>query len=284
MPISEALSPPFTLPSSWANLRKGFRVVILICIALVSAPSTVALNVIPTVREGSSLLIESPPRRATSRIRRAKNTYGSHYFLTTTAIPLKKRDGYYKNTMVSLNTVAYGLTNNVSVGAALDLVSLIRSRSGGPIFNVRLQAGGSVSELVHIGVSGMYINTRVPVGAEVEPDTKLRSGFALGMAMITIGSINNQITIAGGWTHDGKDAGRSPVLNVGGALRVFTNVMLVTENWIFTDPERSFYVHSLGVRILGDNLAIDVGLTYDKEYTKKITPVGLPFLSATLNF
>lgn len=43
-------------------------------------------------------------------------------------------------------------------------------------------------------------------------------------------------------------------------------------------------MHSLGVRILGDNLAIDVGLTYDKEYTKKITPVGLPFLSATLNF
>jgi|GEM_PF-803688 len=234
--------------------------------------------------EGFSLYSGGPPRRATSRLRRAKNTYGSHYFLTTTAIPLKKRDGYYKNTMVSLNTVAYGLTNNVSVGAALDFVSLIRARTGGPIFTARLQASGSVSEIIHIGVSGMYINTRVPVGAEVEPDTKLRSGFALGMAMITIGSINNQITIAGGWTHDGKDAGRSPVLNVGGALRLFTNVMLMTENWIFTDPERPFYAHSFGVRILGDNLAIDVGLTYDKEYTKKITPVGLPFLSATLNF
>lgn len=233
---------------------------------------------------GYGLLAGSSPRRPTSRIRRAKNTYGSHYFLTTTAIPLKKRDGYYKNTMVSLNTVAYGITNNVSIGAALDLVSLIRARTGGPIFNVRLQASGRVADIVHVGVSGTYINTRVPVGAEVPPDIKLRTGFALGLAMVTIGSINNQITLAGGWTHDGKDAGRSPVLNVGGALRLFTNVMLMTEHWIFTDPDRPFYAHSLGVRILGDNLAIDVGLTYDEEYTKKITPVGLPFLSATLNF
>ncbi len=253
-------------------------------VALLLSPTLLSASGAAPEEGGYSLLQGNAPRRPTSRIKRAKNTYGTHYFLTYSAIPLKKHDGFYKNTLVSLSTVAYGVTNNFSVGASIDLVSLIRARSGGPIFTTRMQVGGSLSEVVHIGVSATYINLHAPVGVEVPEDTELRSGFAAGLAMITIGSMNNQITLAGGWTHDGKDAGRGPLFNVGGALRLFTNVMLVTEHWIFSDPDRPYYAHSLGVRILGDNLAIDVGLAYDEEYAKKITPVGVPFLSATLNF
>ncbi len=230
------------------------------------------------------LLQGYPKRLGTSRIRRSKNTYGSHYFLSFSAIPLKKHVGFYKNTLVSLNSVAYGLTEHLSVGGSLDLVSLIRAREGGPIYSGRLQLSGSISEIVHIGISASYVNTRVPVGAEVPEGTEEPSGFVYGMAMLTVGSINNQITIAGGWTHDGNNAGRGPLLNVGGAVRIFANVMLVTEHWIFSDPENAFKAHSFGTRILGDELAIDIGFVYDKVYTKKITPIGLPFLSATLNF
>ena len=238
----------------------------------------------PCYNEKSDQLQGYPKRRPTSRVKRAKNTYGSHYFLSFSAISLKKNVGFYKNTMVSLSTVAYGLTNNLSAAGSLDLVSLIRAREGGPVYTGRLQLSGSISEMVHIGVSATYLNTRVPVGAEAPPGTTVPPGFVAGLAMLTIGGINNQITLAGGITHDGKNAGRGPLLNIGGAVRIFTNVMLVTEHWIFSDPDREFTAHSFGVRILGDDLAIDVGLAYDKEFTKKITPVGLPFLSATLNF
>ena len=60
--------------------------------------------------------------------------------------------------------------------------------------------------------------------------------------------------------------------------------MFVTEHWVFIDPDRDFLAHSFGIRILGDELAIDIGLAYDREFTTKVTPVGMPFLSATLNF
>jgi len=231
-------------------------------------------------------LLSGYPRRITSRVKRANNTYGSHYFLSFTAIPLKKRTGFYKNTMVSLSTVAYGLTDHLSVAGSLDLVSLIRSRArdGGPVFSGRIQVGGSVSDMVHIGLSATYVNTRVPVGVEVPDGVQVPSGFTAGMGMLTLGSKDNQVTLAGGWTYNGKELSRGPVFNVGGAARVFTNVMIITEHWIFSDPDKSFMTHSFGIRILGDNLAIDVGVVYDKEYTKKITPIGLPFLSATLNF
>ena len=238
------------------------------------------------VLAGSDPALSRPllKRRATSRVKRSNNTYGSHYFLSFSAIPLRKQQGFYKNTMVSLNSVAYGLTEHLSVAGSLDLVSLIRARAGGPVYSGRLQVGGRVSDLVHIGASATYLNTRIPVGVTVPEGTEVAPGFTTGLAMLTIGSMNNQITLAGGVMHDGNDFGRGPVLNVGGGVRVFANVMFITENWLFSDPDRSFSAHSFGIRIIGDELAIDLGVAYDKEYTKKITAIGLPFLSATLNF
>lgn len=229
-------------------------------------------------------LLGPPKRLGTSRIKRSNNTYGSHYFLTFSAIPLKKNTGFYKNTMVSLNTVAYGLTEHLAVSGSLDLVSLIRARAGGPVYSARMQVCGSVSERFHLGAAVTYLNTRVPVGAEVPEGTQVPPGFATAMATITVGEKDHQLTIAGGISHNGRDIGRGPLFNISGAARVFANVMLVTEHWIFSDPDRSFMAHSYGVRILGNDLAIDIGLAYDKEYTRKITSVGLPFLSATLNF
>lgn len=225
-----------------------------------------------------------PKRMPTSRIRRAQNTYGSHYFVGLTAIPLKQGQGFYKNTMVSLNTVAFGLTRNLSAMGSLDLVSLIRVRQGGPVYTGRLQVAGSVSEVFHLGASVSYLNARVPAGAEVPAGVVVPPGFFAAMAMVTVGSINNQVSVSGGWTHDGQNAGKGPMLNIGGALRLFPNVMVITEHWIFSDPNKSFMAHSLGARILGDGLAIDLGLAYDEEYTTKITPIGMPFLAATLNF
>ena len=224
------------------------------------------------------------PRRSTARVRRSNNTYGSHYFASFSAIPLRKRTGYYKNTMVSLNTMAYGLTEALSVVGAIDLVSLIRARAGGPMYLGRMQVSGSTSELFHLGASLTYMNARVPVGATVADGVAPPPGFFMGMAMCTIGDKDDQLTLAGGWMHDGRRAGRAPVVSLGGTLRVFANVMLVTEHWLFMDPERDFMAHSFGARILGDELAIDVGLAYDKEYSVKVTEAGMPFLSATLNF
>ena len=85
------------------------------CVALLlCGPANAAENI--TVRTNDSWSLTGVPKRlGTSRMKRSNNTYGSHYFLSFSAIPLKKHTGFYKNTMVSLNTVAYGLTENFAV-------------------------------------------------------------------------------------------------------------------------------------------------------------------------
>ena len=185
--------------------------------------------------------------------------------------------------MVSLNTASYGITNALSVSGGGDLVSVISSKENGPVFTARAQLSGSPSELFHIGVTAFYLRTRLPT-AQIEVGMPRKApGFVAGMGLISIGNVNNQITLSGGVIHDGNDFARGPVFSVGGAVRAFPNVSVITEHYIISDPEKSFTVHSLGVRIIGEHLAIDLGLAYDAEYTVKVTPIGLPFVAATLN-
>ena len=232
--------------------------------------------------QGSYTLTPVGSRRL-GNFRRSNNHYGTQYFQSPSAISLDKRQGWYKNTMVSLNTASYGITNALSVSGGVDLVSVISSKENGPVFTARAQLSGSPSELFHIGVTAFYLRTRVPTAQTEVGEPKKAPGFVAGMGLITIGNVDNQITLSGGVIHDGSDFARGPVFSIAGAVRAFPNVSVITEHYIISDPEKSFMVHSLGVRIIGEHLAIDLGLAYDAEYTVKVTPIGLPFVAATLN-
>lgn len=211
------------------------------------------------------------------------NRNGTQYFLLTSALSLDRGEGYYKNTMVSFNQVAIGLTKNLSVGAGLDIASLVTTRAQGPVWFGRMQLSGDVSDIVHIGVSTLYLNYQLPTTKEL-PEDEQGNGFAVAMGMFTLGDADKQFTVCGGWGHDGKRATRGPVLNLAAAYRVFPNVSVITEHWILTDPDKTFPLHTLGIRVIGEYLALDAGLAYDPEITSRITPIGLPFIAATLNF
>ena len=213
----------------------------------------------------------------------SSNRNGTQYFLLTSALPLGRGEGYYKNTMVSFNQLAFGLTKNLSVGAGLDVASLVTTRAEGPVWFGRMQLSGDLSDIVHIGVTTLYLNYQLPTTKEL-PEDEQGNGFGVAMGMFTLGDADKQISVCGGWGHDGKRATRGPVLNFAAAYRVFPNVSVITEHWILTDPDKTFPLHTLGIRVIGEYLALDAGLAYDPEITSRITPIGLPFIAATLNF
>lgn len=278
------------MPSPRAAFR--YRAVpILVCLVLGSLlfdpmPATAAEH----NEESVSLLPAEAPLGALKRarrsgFRRSRNTHGSHYFLGTSAIPLPKGDGWYKNTMVSLNSAQVGLTQHLAIGGSVDLVSVVSAKENGPVWSTRMQVSGSLSDNAHLGACAFYLRTQLPTGPETGAFNSERPpGFGAVMGMFTLGNPDYQLTVAGGITYDGKNTGRGPLIHVGALARLFPNVAIMTEHWVVSDPARSFFVHSLGARVIGENLAIDAGLAYDKELLSKVTPVGLPFLSATLNF
>lgn len=248
-------------------------------------PSFTAVFVIILVVDATGAVRHpAGPHRPTSRFKAARNTYGSHYVTGFSAIPLKQGTGFYKNTLVSLNTVAYGVSKKFSVMGAVELFSILRNRSTGPVYSLRTQLAGPVSEKFHVAGSISYLNLRIPTGTEPIADVDQPGGLFLAMGTATVGSADHHLSLGAGWTHNGQELARGPALSLAGATRLLTNLMLVTEHWLFQDPDGNFLAHSLAVRVLGDDLAIDIGITYDEQVTVLVTPIGLPFVSATLNF
>lgn len=228
------------------------------------------------------LSIEGPGRKPT-RYRVSSEAHGTHYFMGTSAIPLEKGTGYYKNTMVTMNAAAFALTSHLTISAGVDLFSLITSRTG-TLWFTRMQVSGSLGEYFHIGAQAFYATLPMPIPQELEGLIEVEPGFGSALGMITIGDERYQLTLNGGWSHDGERSARGPLLGAAAMVRIAANVAVITEHWLFTDPRGNYPVHSAGIRILGDDLAIDVGVAYDRVLAAKVLPIGLPFASATLNF
>ena len=222
--------------------------------------------------------------RRTQRILASREDHGKHFFLGTSAIPLRAGEGWYKNTMVSLNSAGYGLTRHLAVSGGLDLLSFVSSRAAAPRWFTRMQVSGSPGELVHVGMQAMYVGLPLPQGADVGASAG-SAGFFGATGMCTIGTTTHQLTLSGGMVHDGSaDASPKAVVGLAGMVRVAPNLALITEHWWLPEPGLNYPLHSAGVRVLGSFLAVDVGLAYDRELAARVLPIGLPFVAATLNF
>ncbi len=224
----------------------------------------------------------SPPKRR-QFLKLSTEWHGNHYFLATSAIPLDRGHGWYKNTLVSFNSAAFGLTNNIAVSGGLDLLSMIISRGSGVWFT-RLQFTGSAGNSFHGGVQVMYTSIPMPLPPELKDVVEVKRGCGTALGMITIGDRKNQLTLQGGILHNGDRAARGPLLGAAALIRLSGNISFITEHWMVTDPVQNYPIHSAGIRILGDLLAFDIGLVYERDQAALVTPIGMPFASATLNF
>lgn len=231
---------------------------------------------------GGSAIGAPAPRRSLLH-RRSTNPFGSQYFQSASAIPLRRGEGLYRNVLVSWNGLSYGITDHFSAAAGVDLYSMLNSRNRTPVWNTRLQAGGSIGGAFHLAGSAMYFSLPLTVPRE-EGDTTITTGLTSAMAVLTYGNPNNQLSLSGGWADDARGDIQGPLFVAAGAFRLFPNVQAVTENWFFLEGSRTLLANSLGIRVVGEHLAIDVGVLYNEQLAEAVLPFGLPFVGALLNF
>jgi len=229
--------------------------------------------------EGFTLL----PVRKTHSFRRSKNGYGNQYVYANSAIPLKAGTGQYRNVLVSWNTVTYAASDRLMVGGGIDLYSTINAARLSPVWTVRLQYCGPLSETVHIGGTAFYLALPLPSSSE-DPAAEGDLGLAAAMAQLTIGSPDNQLTLSGGMSRVGDNRELRPILSGAAAVRIFANVQALTERWVLLAEGDQLLAHSFALRVVGDLLAFDVGLFYNKELSERTFSWGMPFLAASLNF
>jgi hypothetical protein len=226
-----------------------------------------------------------PPKHQVGRIRGARpNRHGNHYLFGMSAIPLEKGEGFYKNTLLSVNAVNYGLTRHLSVGGGVELLSVITGREAGPVFFLDAKLAADISEVMHVGVNAMNINYPFPANLDDPQFTERRPGFSVITAAATIGDADHQITFSGGISND-LDAGRvRPAASVAGMARFFPRAALISENWLFFDDPDDYAAWSLGVRFIGQTVAVDVALVSNKQIREELLPIGMPIVNVAVAF
>jgi hypothetical protein len=209
---------------------------------------------------------------------------------STTGRPLRKGEGYFSDHYVVFPGVAYGLTDNISVAGGLSVVPGLGLSE--QLYYGNARVGKQFSE--RVAVSGGVLVAR---GGDGERDT-----LGLGFVTATLGKPDKSLTVGAGvartvseeyyttysggeWRGDFRNqASYTPVVMIGGTVRLSPRTALVSENWLVLskDFKLSEQPFAVGVRFLGDRLTADVGVILIGEVIHDGFPV--PWLSVSYHF
>lgn len=193
-----------------------------------------------------------------------ESTHNDFYLITSSAFGLKKKQAYYKNSLLLYNGFEFGVTDNFSLGVS----SFI------PFFyNLSTKVNKSLSKKVHIagGLNFIYA---------VEPleETNTIARIIQPYIVTTFGNKDKNFTI-GGRNFFGKFA-----LTVGGQLRLSEHFSLITDNLLtFSTYAGKTHVNATlsgGVRYMKKRFTFDAGFLPGVWFEN----AGIPILSATFFF
>jgi len=181
--------------------------------------------------------------------------FSSRYFFSPSGYGLKKHEGYYQCSEVFLQSLYYGLTDNVSLGGGSLLLY--------PAYFSARTSFEFTGDL-HFGVGYLLLNDPSGGGKLVN----------VVYATMTIGSRARNISINYGGNLD--DVSKLPIYTVNGFYKLNNYLGLVTENWIFSinrDNLTSFNLYTAGIRILAWNVPIDLGIMAIDHSNQIIWPI-----------
>lgn len=208
-----------------------------------------------------------------------ENPHTNRYYYSPSAMPLKKGEGYYQNTMLLLNSFNVGITDNISIGGGVELITLFgASNSNGaydPIIFLTPKVGFKVDQSLHLGGGILYVN--VPTG-----ENGRRGSFGVTYGVATIGNTNHNLSGGIGWGFVESRFSSTPSLTLSGMTRVSKGIALMTENW-FIPLDQYYGIYSYGIRVLGEKTAFDIALVNNPEIAQ-VWSLGFPFLSYTVRF
>jgi hypothetical protein len=197
------------------------------------------------------------------------NPHATRYFYGPSAIGLKKGEGYYQNTYLVLNSFNVGITDNISIGGGLELISTFAGKD--PLFFITPKVSFKVAEKFHAGGGVLY--ARIP--GDFGP---LGTVFATG----TYGTTDNNITGSLGWGFVDSEFSERPIITLSGMTRISKRAALVTENWLI--PTDGYYgLFSYGVRFFGEKIAVDLAFINNRDIAEAIM-IGIPYVSFTVKF
>lgn len=230
------------------------------------------------------------------------NPNATRYLFAPSAIPLKKREGYYQNIWLGFNSINYGLTDNVSVTAGTEAATLLYGALAGGVVNgfVNVKASGKVAEKVHIG-GGILAGGILAIGNKMGSASGRGLGGSLGYGIVTYGSERSNMSFSAAMGRFEGEWTKNPVFVLSGMHQINRKVGLVTENWLIRSrPNYGYRTTSIAIsgamRLISNNISIDLGLVGLGSYLNPVDsdsfqlkglsmiPIPLPFVGIVYKF
>jgi hypothetical protein len=171
------------------------------------------------------------------------NPNATRLFFAPTGQMLKKGEGYFSDYELFFPGIAYGLTDNVTIGGG---VSLFPANIEDQVYYLTPKVGISVSDKVHLATGVLFAGTKGGTG-----------GIYYGVG--TFGDADGSLTLGGGYGFAGGKIESKPVGMIGGELRVARRIGLVTENYLLPISEDNV-LYSFGLRFMGEKITTDLAL------------------------
>ncbi|MDZ7342038.1 MAG: hypothetical protein ONB27_11840 [candidate division KSB1 bacterium] len=199
----------------------------------------------------------------------------SRLLFAPTGRPLRKGHGYFSDFYVFFPGVAYGFTDNISLLAGMSIFPGVQPDN--QVKFIAPRVGFWPSDRFAISAGTLFIS--------------LFEGAAAGIAFVTatVGPTDESFTMGFGLGYvkeEGKDFefGRTPILTLGGNIRLSNSTALVSENWLVLNESAQFdeQPFALALRLFGDRLAGDIGFIFIGEVIRHGFPI--PWLSLVYNF
>ena len=201
----------------------------------------------------------------------------TRYLYAPSAMMLKRGEGYFSQKELLFSSVAYGVTDHVTVlaGSALPLWF-----ADAPNFILGAKVGFSPAPSLHVAAG---------IESLVLPGT---GGFVGGLAFgsVTLGGEAAHVTVSGGpilYTLAGEEDRVGPaIVTLSGNVRVAPRLALVAENWIVPSAGSGstlLMANAFALRVIGRRLTVDVGAMVLSSNFDAV-PVPVPWLDFTYNF
>ncbi len=231
--------------------------------------------------KGILVLEEVPSSNFRNGVYWFRNPHATRYFFAPSAFNLKKGEGYYQNSYLFLNSFNVGLTDNISIGGGIEMLSFFGSLASdgefGPIFFITPKLSFKATDRFRYGLGIYYIN--IPsLFSENE-----RTGAGITYAMGTFGDENKNLTIGGGLAFARQEFSKDPIFTVCGLSRISKRTALVSENWLLLNNNNVEAVYSYGLRFFGEKMAVDLGFINNPDIARALL-VGIPYVDFTVKF
>ena len=180
------------------------------------------------------------------------NPNATRLFFAPTARMLPRGEGYFADYYMFFPSVAFGVSEHVTVGAGMSLFPGVGLDEQLIFFTPKV--GFAASETTHLAVGALFV--QVPQWDDGDSgESRSTVGILYGVG--TYGSANSSATVGLGYGFEDGDLASRPMIMVGGEHRVSRRLSLVSENWVFPGVDQPLV--SYGVRILGERLSVDLG-------------------------